>query len=91
MIYATIKRAEPKRELRNFLGSRSHDFDFTIIYTVINVRPHDEGAGPISCHSQPFCQRLRPQWVKRAKGGQEPRVSRWKRPVQRIGSYEGCQ
>lgn len=39
----------------------------TIIYTVINVRPHDEGDGPISCHSQPLGQGVAPNGPPEAK------------------------
>lgn len=52
MIYATIKRAEPKRELRNLFSFGAMISNFTIIYSVINVRPHDEENGPISCRPQ---------------------------------------
>lgn len=52
MIYATIKTAEPKRELRNPFLCGAMISNFTIIYSVVNVRPHDEGNGPISCRPQ---------------------------------------
>lgn len=44
MIYATIKRAEPMREVR-------HDFKSHDNLHRHNLRPHDEGNGPISCRS----------------------------------------
>lgn len=79
MIYATIKRAEPKREPRNLFSCGAIISYFTIIYSVINVRPHDEGKGPISC---------RPQIVLGEDRSLEHTVPRWKKSVQRIRSHE---